>query len=235
MPTCANPRCGAEFTARRKDQRACSSACTSAASAARQKAKYAADPTFREAKLAYEKARQTDPAIGPRIRAYKRAARQTAVYGQPTPDILMQTKDKYRHARALGFRSGLEVKNARHLEEKGAAFEYEPYRLPYVKPERNATYTPDFVLASGIIIDTKGVWLVEDRQKFALLKAQHPDLDIRMVFTNPQQKISKGSKTSYADICNKLGIPFAKDTIPSAWLTEPANGASLAAIERLRK
>ena len=272
MPTCANPRCGAEFTPRRKDQQYCAVPCgrrhraalwkieqrtnpeTADAFNARQaelaRANRAdpvkgdalrsktnarnADPERRAALNAYARARVSDPVIGPAIRAAKNARNQIAIYGQPT-ETLMQTKDRFRHARALGFRSGLEVKNARHLEEKGATFEYEPYRLPYVKPERNATFTPDFCLPNGVIIDTKGLWDSDDRAKFALVKGQHPDLDIRMVFTNPNAKISKGSKTSYADVCQKIGLPFAKDLIPTAWLQEPPNEASLAAIERLRK
>ena len=245
MPTCANPRCGAEFTPRRKDQRACSNACSDparradptfrASKNAKQNALAAcADPAARAKKATAARAYRTDPDVRAKQAEVARTRYQTAIYGQPT-EILMQTKDRFRHARALGFRSGLEVKNARHLEEKGAAFEYEPYRLPYVKPERNSTFTPDFCLPNGVIIDTKGLWDSDDRAKFALVKAQHPDLDIRMVFSNPNAKISKGSKTSYADVCQKIGLPFAKDLIPTAWLQEPPNEASLAAIERLRK
>lgn len=240
MATCANPKCGAEFAPRQQGQRACSTACSQPARRANPEVRTAeharaARLDVKEAAAAAQRARLTNPETRTKRYAEQRTRRQTATYGAPTPDILMQTKDRFRHARALGYRSGLEVKNARHLEALGAEFQYEPFRLPYVKPERTATYTTDFFLPNGILVDTKGAWLAEDRQKFALLKAQHPDLDIRMVFTNPNAKISKTSKTSYADVCIKLGLPFAKDTIPTAWLNEPANGASLAAIARLRK
>jgi hypothetical protein len=138
-------------------------------------------------------------------------------------------------AMALGYRSGLEVRNSNRLKEAGAEFEYEPFRLPYVKPAKAATYTPDFVLPNGIIIDTKGRWETADRQKFAMLKDQHPDLDIRMVFSNPLAKIGKKSSTTYAMVAQKIGLPWAKEFIPQSWLEEPPNVASLAAIERLRK
>ena len=37
----------------------------------------------------------------------------------------------------------------------------------------------------------------------ALVKQQHKDLDIRFVFMNARNKIYKGSRTTYADWCNK--------------------------------
>jgi hypothetical protein len=50
---------------------------------------------------------------------------------------------------------------------------------------------------------------------------QHPMLDIRMVFQAPHTKIRKGSKTTYAQWCQKfLGIPWAEKVIPDEWLFE---------------
>jgi len=136
-------------------------------------------------------------------------------------------------ARASGYRSGLETRNATLLKERGSAFEYEPFKLPFVQPSKSRTYTPDFVLPNGIIIDTKGLWDTADRQKFKMLKEQHPDLDIRMVFTNPLTKIGKKSSTTYGMYATKIGLPFAKATIPQDWIDEPHNEVSLAAISRL--
>ena len=50
---------------------------------------------------------------------------------------------------------------------------------------------------------------------------QHPELDIRFVFSNSSAKISKRSKTTYAIWYDKLGIPYADKTIPVKWFTEP--------------
>ena len=136
-------------------------------------------------------------------------------------------------ARARGFRSGLETKNCDHLDAHGADFEYEPFKVPFVQPAKNRTYTPDFVLRNGIVIDTKGEWTVEDRQKFKMLKEQHPDLDLRMVFQNPNAKIAKGSKTTYAAYATKIGLPFAAKLIPLDWINEPVNQRSLDAIAKL--
>lgn len=139
----------------------------------------------------------------------------------------------YRAARAAGYRSGLETLNSDYLDGLGAEYEYEPFKLPFVQPAKNRTYTPDYVLPNGIIIDTKGEWPTADRQKFKMLKEQYPDLDIRMVFSNPNTRIGKGSKTTYALYATRLGIPYAKEYIPRSWINEPPNKASLEVIARL--
>lgn len=119
-----------------------------------------------------------------------------------------------------GFRSGLEEKVAEYLASKGVGFSFETLKVPYVKPETKHIYTPDFILDNGIIIETKGRWMMEDRKKHVLIRKQHPNLDIRILFQNAHAKISKGSKTSYADFCEKHGIPYAHREIPVAWLKE---------------
>ena len=118
------------------------------------------------------------------------------------------------------FRSGLEEKVAQILRDKGVAFSFESQKIPYVKPETKHTYTPDFILSNGIIIETKGRWMLEDRKKHLLIKQQHPQLDIRILFQNANAKICKGSKTSYADFCEKHKITYAHREIPEAWLKE---------------
>jgi hypothetical protein len=87
-----------------------------------------------------------------------------------------------------------------------------------VVPERKAKYTPDFVLPNGIIVETKGRFVVADRQKHLFVKAQHPELDIRFVFSNSKAKISKTSKTTYADWCTQHGFKYADKEIPNEWL-----------------
>jgi hypothetical protein len=119
-----------------------------------------------------------------------------------------------------GFRSGLEEAIAGILTSKGVRFTFEELVIPYIKPERPAKYTPDFVLENGIIIESKGRFLTEDRQKHLLIKKQHPNLDIRFVFSNSRTKISKRSSTTYGDWCNKNGFQFADKEIPDSWLKE---------------
>lgn len=133
-----------------------------------------------------------------------------------------------------GFRSGLEEKIAADLTAKGIPFTYENLKVPFVKPPKPSKYSPDFELPNGIIIESKGRFITEDRQKQLMVKDQHPDLDIRFVFSNSKSRISKRSPTSYADWCAKNGFQYADKTIPEEWLREPPNEQSLAAIKKLR-
>ncbi|TPJ33652.1 hypothetical protein [Mesorhizobium sp. B2-8-3] len=120
-----------------------------------------------------------------------------------------------------GFRSGLEEINARHLEAHGVEVRFETLKVPYVVPETRRTYTPDFPLPNGIIVETKGKLEPKDRAKHLFIKLQHPELDIRFVFQRPHDKIVKGSKTTYAMWCDKYGIKWATRVIPVEWLKEP--------------
>lgn len=132
----------------------------------------------------------------------------------------LQLKPNQRKQRSLkhGYRSGLEDKVAKALEDKGIDPEYEKHKIKYTVPERIATYTPDFKLPNGIFVETKGRFVVADRQKHLLIKEQQPDLDIRFVFSNSKAKISKTSKTTYAEWCEKYGFIYADKVIPEEWL-----------------
>jgi hypothetical protein len=62
-------------------------------------------------------------------------------------------------------------------------------------------------------------------EKHLLVKAQHPDLDIRFVFSRSAAPLYKGSPTTYAMWCNKHGFVFADKLIPVAWLREGSKAA----------
>ena len=130
----------------------------------------------------------------------------------------MRKKKRQRSQRTSNYRSGFEAKLAHQLQRGGVSFQYESIRLEYTK---TATYTPDFILPNGIIIEAKGVWTVEDRTKHLLVREQHPHLDIRLVFMNASNKIRKGSDTTYAKWCEKKNILYANKQIPKSWLTQP--------------
>lgn len=120
-----------------------------------------------------------------------------------------------------GFRSGLEEKVAEQLREKGVKYEFEETKLKYVKPQKTHTYTPDFFLPEqNIYIESKGLFATADRQKMILVKEQHPDLDIRFVFSNANSRISKKSKTTYAMWADKNGFQWSNKIIPQEWLNE---------------
>lgn len=122
-----------------------------------------------------------------------------------------------------GFRSGLEESTAKQLSSEGVKYKYEgkESKVKYVKPETKHTYNPDFPLdGTNIILETKGRLLLSDRKKHILIREQHPELDIRFVFNNPNAKISKGSNTTYAMWCNKEGFKYCKAPVPQAWIDE---------------
>jgi hypothetical protein len=114
----------------------------------------------------------------------------------------------------------LEEKIASELRAAGVPFTFEKKVIDYRKPEKACKYTPDFVLANGIIVETKGRFVTADRQKHILVQAQHPDLDIRFVFSNSRGRISKQSSTTYAMWCVRYGFQYADKSIPQAWIDE---------------
>lgn len=130
------------------------------------------------------------------------------------------------------YRSGLEDRVVDQLVSLNADYRYEVTKIVYTVPAKNHLYTPDFTIntKSGkvIYVETKGIWDYEDRYKHLLIRQQHPELDIRFVFSNSKAKIRKNSKTTYADICNGEGRApfknvkwqFADKLIPTEWLEE---------------
>lgn len=123
-----------------------------------------------------------------------------------------------------GFRSGLEDTVNDMLKENNKSFSYESEKISYIQPETKHNYTPDFVLnkivGGKMYVETKGRWVKTDRLKFDLIFEQYPGIDIRFVFQNPNAKLYKGSKTTYAQYCDKKGWRWAKKEIPEEWLKE---------------
>jgi hypothetical protein len=132
-----------------------------------------------------------------------------------------------------GFRSGLEVAVASQIERANLPVCYEGHRLSYLKPSRPSKYTPDFILPNGIVIETKGRFLTVDRQKHRLIQEQHPNLDLRFVFSNPKTRISKTSSTTYAMWCDRYNFQWAKLWIPVDWLREPQDLDRITATQRI--
>ena len=114
------------------------------------------------------------------------------------------------------FRSTLERRIATLLMTLGVSYEYESEKIPYVIEHH---YTPDFVLPNHVYLEAKGYWAPEDRRKVLAVKKDNPDMDLRMVFQAPYNTISKRSKTTYAQWCEKHEIPWTHfHDIPLDWL-----------------
>jgi len=131
------------------------------------------------------------------------------------------------------FRSLFEQDIAEALDELGVKYEYESVQLEYTEPlrknkamcgdcgstdlVRTGWYTPDFVLSSGTILETKGRFTAADRRKMKSVVDHHPDLRIVMCFMR-DNKIHKNSKTYYSDWCMENNIDFSIKTIKKEWL-----------------
>jgi len=118
-----------------------------------------------------------------------------------------------------GYRSGLEHALSLYLNEHKHKYDYETIKIEW-EDLTYRTYTPDFILNNGIIIETKGRFLTADRRKHLCIKKQHPKLDIRFVFTNSRSKLSKGAKSTYAEWCIKHDFRYYDRIIPEDWLKE---------------
>ncbi len=129
---------------------------------------------------------------------------------------IVKLSDEIKEMKRLKYRSQFELRLAKTLAEKKIKFEYESKKFLYVPKVR--TYTPDFYLPdTNIFIEAKGHLDKADRVKMVLVKEQHKDLDIRFVFMNARNRIYRGSKTTYADWCNRYDFRWAEKTIPEEW------------------
>lgn len=90
-------------------------------------------------------------------------------------------------------------------------------KIPYVI---NHTYNPDFILKNGIIIEAKGFLTPDDRRKMKAVKVQHPELDIRFVFSKASNRLSKKSRTTYSMWAQGAGFKWAEGAIPTKWINE---------------
>ena len=132
---------------------------------------------------------------------------------------LMATKR--RHLKRT-YRSGLEEEAAAFLKSRQKKVEYEKLKIEW-EDLKYRTYTPDFELDNGIIIETKGIFSPADRRKHVEIQRQHPALDIRFVFSNANAKLYKGAKSRYCDWCEQKGFKWAHRVIPEGWLLEKGN------------
>ena len=126
---------------------------------------------------------------------------------------------QFRAAMKHGYRSGLEIKVKDYLKEHKVKFKYEAIKIEW-EDLMYRTYTPDFILPNGLIIEVKGLFTASDRRKHIAIKKQHPNLDIRFVFESSKRKLSKGAKSTYAIWCEKNKFLYADRIVPEDWLKE---------------
>lgn len=128
------------------------------------------------------------------------------------------------------YRSGLEKEVAAYLRKTQKKVRYEVLKVEW-EDLRYRTYTSDFVLDNGIIIETKGIFDSDDRRKHREIQRQHPELDIRFVFSNAKAKLYKGAKSRYFDWCEQHKFQWAHRVIPEEWLKEKGKEITVKKIE----
>ena len=128
-------------------------------------------------------------------------------------------------------RSKFETRVGIDLEERGIAFEYELESYKYKAKPYNAkcedcngknvfetrSYTPDFFLPNGVIVEAKGRWRPKERKILKALQESNPELDIRMLFMRDNWLTTKHLQR-YSDWCNKNNIEYAVGRVPESWL-----------------
>lgn len=112
------------------------------------------------------------------------------------------------------FKSGLERKVWEALPKNT---KYESDKLKYWVEH---TYNPDFTIGKNTYIEAKGRFLSADRAKHLYIKEQHPEVTVHFLFGNANNTLTKSSKTTYAEWCDKYGFKYAdfyRDGIPKEW------------------
>lgn len=100
--------------------------------------------------------------------------------------------------------------------------QYEPDRIPYVVEH---FYKPDFKIGPHSYIETKGLFLPADRAKHLHIRAQHPEVQIFLLFQDSKRKLNRASKTTYAMWAEKNNFIYsdikaveADPTILEEWI-----------------
>jgi hypothetical protein len=110
-----------------------------------------------------------------------------------------------RKSKHSNFRSGFEEDVAKQLQPFG--FSYEPFQVDYIIPRK---YTPDFVYEKNgrtYLIECKGYFRAGDTQKYRAISRSIPwTQELIFVLMKPNQKVSKSTKLTMAEWCDKHNI-----------------------------
>ena len=108
----------------------------------------------------------------------------------------MKKKTQRGRAPNVKFKSGLERKFAELLLKYNVKAEYEAKRFEFV---RMAHYTPDWKVSDSLFIETKGYFSPRNRGDLLSFREQHPSIEIFLVFSAPNNRLTSKSKTTYAE------------------------------------
>jgi len=127
----------------------------------------------------------------------------------------------HKKNKASIYKSGLEDSVAEYLTNLAVSFLYEPDKIPFIQPQQNRNYIPDWKIGE-MYLETKGKLTAEDRKKYEWFKQSNPNIDVRFVFMRATEKIRRGSKTTYGDWATNKGFMWCdfRQGIPTEWLKE---------------
>ena len=110
-----------------------------------------------------------------------------------------------RKSKLGNFRSEFERDVATQLQPLG--FSYEPFQVDYIIERK---YTPDFVYEKNgrtYLIECKGYFRAGDTQKYRAVARSIPwTYELIFVLMKPNQKVSKSTKLTMAEWCDKYNI-----------------------------
>jgi hypothetical protein len=136
-----------------------------------------------------------------------------------------QKYKRVRISKTVELKSGLEEVIYNYLKNNKVHFVYEGMKIKFELPTQKKSYTPDFPINDRFIVEAKGAFNSADRKKHKLIREQHPELDIRFIFSNSKTKIGKKSLTTYGKWCELFKFKFhciqsTKIPFPQEWLNE---------------
>ena len=108
------------------------------------------------------------------------------------------------------YRSGLERVVGNLFKAAEMPVEHEKVTLFYTQPAKRRRYLVDFTpdKEPSLVVEVKGRFTSQDRQKMLLIKEQHPDMTIVMIFGRSKNTLTKKSETTYSMWCDKNGIKW---------------------------
>ena len=118
------------------------------------------------------------------------------------------------------------------MDEEGIPYKYEPFTVALElevpghkcldcsskRVGRTSKYTPDFILVrSGWVIEAKGKFTAKDRKRVLAYFEQHNRDKFALLFMR-NNRLTKGSKTTYTAWAEKHGIPCSVGWLSEDWL-----------------
>ena len=122
------------------------------------------------------------------------------------------------------FKGKLEEQINQSLLDQGLEISYEKERFDYYLKR---FYTPDFLVkgqAFDFWIEVKGYWPSSKRTQFLAVLRNHPTLDIFVALQSPHQRISKQSRTTYCQWCERYSVAWCSTPIPEDFLNQWVTG-----------